>query len=68
MVEGRAHAYVHDAGLSEWDVAAPAAVATAAGLHVSGLSGDPLAFNRMPPLVGDLMVAVPEVARAVLGR
>jgi hypothetical protein len=30
------------------------------------LSGDPLAFNRMPPLVGDLMVAVPEVARAVL--
>jgi 3'(2'), 5'-bisphosphate nucleotidase len=66
VVEGRADAYLHDSGLSEWDVAAPAAVAEAAGLRVSDLSGRPLVYNRMPPLVGELLVARPVVADAVV--
>jgi 3'(2'), 5'-bisphosphate nucleotidase len=66
VVEGRVEAYVHDAGLSEWDVAAPAAVALAAGLVVCHLDGRSLVYNAMPPLVGDLLVAVPVVAEAIL--
>jgi 3'-phosphoadenosine 5'-phosphosulfate (PAPS) 3'-phosphatase len=57
---------VHDAGLSEWDVAAPAAVAAAGGLRVSHLSGEAIAYNRMPPLVGDLVIGIPSVADRVL--
>jgi 3'(2'), 5'-bisphosphate nucleotidase len=66
VVEGRADAYLHDSGLSEWDVAAPAAVAAAAGLRVSDLSGAALAYNRMPPLVGELLIARPVVADALV--
>lgn len=66
VVEGRADAYLHDSGLSEWDVAAPAAVAAAAGLRVTDLSGQALAYNRMPPLVGELLIARPVVADAVV--
>jgi 3'(2'), 5'-bisphosphate nucleotidase len=66
VVEGRADAYVHDSGLSEWDVAAPAAVALAAGLRVTNLAGDDLAYNRMPPLIGELLIARPAVSAAVV--
>jgi len=66
VIEGRADAYLHDAGLSEWDVAAPAAVAAAAGLTVCRLDGSPVQYNRRPPLVGDLLVGVPVVASALL--
>ncbi len=66
VIEGRYDAYVHDAGLSEWDVAAPAVVAAASGLVVRHLDGSPIAFNRMPPLVGDLVIGVPAVVDAVL--
>ena len=66
VLAGRVDAYVHDAGLSEWDVAAPAAVAAAGGLRVSHLSGDDIAYNRMPPLVGDLVIGIPAVADRVV--
>ena len=47
---GRADAYLHassadGSGLNQWDAAAPAVVALAAGLHVSHLDGTPLVFN-----------------------
>jgi 3'(2'), 5'-bisphosphate nucleotidase len=66
VIEGRVHAYVHDAGLSEWDVAAPAAVAEAAGLRVCHLTGHPIRYNAMPPLIGDLVIGVPLVVDAIL--
>src|SRR5688572_8183539 len=39
-------AYVHAGGQFEWDSAAPAAVARAAGLHTSRIDGSPLLYNQ----------------------
>jgi glycosyltransferase involved in cell wall biosynthesis len=39
VILGEADVYVHSGGQHEWDLAAPAAVALAAGLHVSRLDG-----------------------------
>ena len=44
VVRGAADVYAHAGGQYEWDSAAPAAVAAAAGLHVSGIDGRPLTF------------------------
>ncbi len=66
VVRGEAEAYVHAGGLHEWDVAAPAAVAEAAGLFVARLDGSPLRFNQADPSVPDLVVCRPELAAAVL--
>ncbi len=66
VVRGAADAYAHAGGLREWDVAAPAAVAAGAGLHVSHLDGTPLAFNQADPVVGDLLICRPELAAAAL--
>lgn len=63
---GEAEAYVHAGGLHEWDAAAPAVVALAAGLHVSRLDGSPVAFNRPDAYVPDLLVCLPELAEPVL--
>ena len=40
VVLGEADAYLHSGRMKEWDSAAPAAVATAAGLRVSRLDGN----------------------------
>lgn len=66
IVLGGSSAYVHVGAMSEWDSAAPAAVAEAAGLHVSRLDGSPLVFNQDPPRTPDLVVCRPELAEAVL--
>ena len=66
VLAGKADAYVHDAGLSEWDVAAPAAVALAAGLHVTHLDGSPINYNWPIPLVGDLVIGRRSVAAAIV--
>jgi 3'(2'), 5'-bisphosphate nucleotidase len=66
VVLGDVDAYVHDGGQYEWDSAAPAAVARAAGLHVSRLDGAPLAYNRADPWLPDLLVCRPEVAEPIL--
>lgn len=58
---GRAEAYVHDTGFSEWDVAAPYGVAQHVGLVASHLDGRPVQFNNMPPRVEDLVVAQPSL-------
>ena len=60
------YAYVHAGGQYEWDSAAPAAVATAAGLHVSRIDGSPLEYNRRDPWLPDLIVCRQEMAEAVL--
>ena len=66
VVAGEADVYIHPTGLWEWDVCAPAAVAIAAGLHVSDLDGAELVFNQRRPVVRGLLVSRPEYAAAVL--
>jgi len=57
VVLGEADAYVHDGGQFEWDSAAPVAVASAAGLHVSRLDGSPLRYGNPGFWLPDLLVA-----------
>ena len=63
---GEADIYAHDGGMYEWDSAAPAAVAAAAGLHVSRIDGSPLVYNNPDPWLPDLLV-VPARAGADAG-
>jgi 3'(2'), 5'-bisphosphate nucleotidase len=66
VVLGEADAYIHAGGQYEWDSAAPAAVAGAAGLHVSRLDGSPLRYNQRDPSLPDLVVCRPGLADALL--
>ncbi len=66
VVLGEAEVYAHAGGQYEWDNAAPAAVAAAAGLHVSRLDGSPLRYNRRDPWLPDLLICRPELASRVL--
>jgi 3'(2'), 5'-bisphosphate nucleotidase len=66
IVMGEADIYVHDGGMYQWDSAAPAAVAAAAGLHVSRIDGSPLRYNDPDPWLPDLLVCRPELAEPVL--
>jgi len=66
VVTGEVDAYVHAGGQYEWDSAAPAAVAAAAGLHVSRLDGSPLQYNRADPWLPDLVVCRRELADAIV--
>ena len=66
VVRGEAQAYVHAGGQFEWDSCAPAAVAAAAGLHVSRLDGSPLIYNRSDPYLPDIVVCRPEVRDRLL--
>jgi 3'(2'), 5'-bisphosphate nucleotidase len=66
VVRGMADVYVHAGGMYEWDSAAPAAVALAAGLHVSRLDGTPLVYNKPDPWSPDLIICRPELADPVL--
>ena len=56
VVLGEADIYLHSGGQHEWDNCAPAAVAIAAGLHVSRLDGTPLSYNNPDPFVPDLLI------------
>ena len=50
---------------SEWDVAAGAALCSAAGLRVTDILGDPLPFNQPDPSVKGLLVAAPGLHRRI---
>jgi len=63
---GEADAYLHRGRMREWDSAAPAAVAAAAGLHVSRLDGSPLEFNTRERLTLDLLICQPVLAEPLL--
>jgi 3'(2'), 5'-bisphosphate nucleotidase len=67
VLRGEADVYLHTGGQYEWDNCAPAAVAQAAGLHVSRVDGSALAYNRSDPYLPDLLICRPELAEAVLG-
>ena len=66
VIGGRAVAYVHSGGQSEWDSAAPVAVALACGLHASRLDGQVLRYNRPDVELPDLLVCRTDVAEAAL--
>jgi 3'(2'), 5'-bisphosphate nucleotidase len=66
VIVGEGDAYVHSGGQHEWDLAAPAAVAAAAGLHVSRLDGSPLRFNQRDPWLPDVLICRRELADPIL--
>lgn len=66
VVVGEADIYVHDGGMYQWDSAAPAAVALAAGLHVSRVDGTPLVYNARDAWLPDFLVCRKEYAEGVL--
>lgn len=66
VVLGEADVYVHDGGMYQWDSAAPAAVAMAAGLHASRIDGTPLVYNQPDAWLPDFLICRPELAEPVL--
>lgn len=66
VVRGEADIYLHTGGQYEWDNCAPAAVAAAAGLHVSRIDGRPLAYNCRDPYLPDLLICRHEEAARLL--
>lgn len=66
VVRGEADIYLHTGGQYEWDNCAPAAVAAAAGLHVSRVDGSPLIYNCENPYLPDLLICRPEFADEAL--
>ena len=66
VVLGEADIYVHDGGMYQWDSAAPAAVALAAGFHASRLDGSPLIYNDRDAWLPDFFVCRPEMTEGVL--
>lgn len=66
VVMGEADIYVHDGGMYQWDSAAPAAVARAAGLHVSRIDGSALVYNDTSLWLPDILVCRPELAERAL--
>ncbi len=66
VLAGEADIYLHTGGQYEWDNCAPAAVARAAGLHVSRVDGSPLVYNRADPSLPDLLICHRERAAEVL--
>jgi len=66
VVRGEADIYLHTGGQYEWDNCAPAAVAAAAGLHVSRADGSPIRYNNPNPYLPDLLICRRELADEVL--
>ncbi|HEY0937495.1 MAG TPA: 3'(2'),5'-bisphosphate nucleotidase CysQ [Trebonia sp.] len=66
VITGGCDAYLHSGGFYEWDTAAPAAVALAAGLHVSRIDGSPVKYNQDDPLLPDILICRPAVAGRLL--
>ncbi|WP_066773444.1 3'(2'),5'-bisphosphate nucleotidase CysQ [Sphingomonas sp. CCH19-C6] len=56
ILMGSADIYFHSGGQYEWDNCAPAAVAMAAGLHVSRIDGSPIRYNQPEPSVPDFLI------------
>lgn len=66
VLAGHADAYVHAGPMRDWDAAAPAGVAAAAGLHVSRFDGTPPRFNTAAAVVDQLLVCPAAIAPALL--
>lgn len=66
VVRGEADIYLHTGGQYAWDNCAPAAVALAAGLHVSRVDGSPLRYDNADPWLPDLLICRKEDAPRIL--
>jgi 3'(2'), 5'-bisphosphate nucleotidase len=66
VLRGEVDAYVHAGGQYEWDSAAPAAVALAAGLHASRLDGSALRYNQPDPVLPDILICPVVLAESLL--
>jgi 3'(2'), 5'-bisphosphate nucleotidase len=66
VIRGEADAYIHAGGQYEWDSAAPAAVALAAGLHASRLDGSPLEYNQPDPVMPDILICPVVLSESLL--
>jgi 3'(2'), 5'-bisphosphate nucleotidase len=66
VLRGEADAYIHAGGQFEWDSAAPAAVALAAGLHASRLDGSALTYNQRNPSLPDVLICHRDLAPEML--
>jgi 3'(2'), 5'-bisphosphate nucleotidase len=66
VLRGEADIYLHSGGQFEWDNCAPAAVALAAGLHVSRLDGSEMTYNKPCPELPDLLICRRELAHEIL--
>ncbi len=66
VLRGEADIYLHSGGQYEWDNCAPAAVALAAGLHVSRIDGTALTYNNANPYLPDLLICRKEHAAQIL--
>jgi len=66
VITGDVDAYIHAGGQSEWDSAAPVAVALSAGLHASRIDGSRLIYNRLDPSLPDLIVCRADLAHRLL--
>ncbi len=66
ILMGEADIYIHDGGMHQWDSAAPAAVAMAAGLHASRIDGSPLVYNKPDTWLPDFFVCRPEYTTDIL--
>lgn len=66
VVRGEAEIYLHTGGQFEWDNCAPAAIAFAAGFHVSRVDGTPLIYNRRNPYLPDLLICQKQFAPQIL--
>jgi len=67
VLRGEADIYLHTGGQYEWDNCAPAAVAMAAGLHVSRVDGSELVYNCADPWLPDLLICHRHRAADILG-
>ena len=66
VLRGESDVYAHSGGQYEWDSCAPAAVAAAAGMHVSRVDGSPMRYNNENPYLPDLLICRPELAEQAL--
>lgn len=66
VVRGEADAHLHLGRLPVWDVAAPVAIARAAGLHASRMDGSDVLLDRADHLVPDLLICRKELAPDLL--
>ncbi len=66
VMRGEADVYVHSGGQHEWDSAAPAAVALAAGLHASRIDGAALVYNQPDPVLPDILICPVAFAGSLL--
>lgn len=67
VLRGEADIYLHTGGQYEWDNCAPAAVAMAAGLHVSRVDGSALVYNCENPWLPDILICHRHRATQILG-